>query len=85
MNNKPMETVQDDSRFSLLIQALASGWEIEEPVLVRATWRSDSYESGAYHFVLRKRAEDKTTLLSLRPSVQLLAFLATHNISVSRL
>ena len=79
-----METVQDDSRFPLLIQALASGWEIEEPVLIRATWRSGSHETGAYHFVLRKRAEDKTTLLSLQPSVQLMTFLAAHNISISR-
>lgn len=82
---KAIETVQDDSRFPLLIQALASGWEIEEPVLIRATWRSDGQETAAYHFVLRKKAEDKTTLLSLRPSVQLLAFLAARNLSVSAL
>ena len=72
-----METAEKANRFAQLIKTLDDGWEIEEPVLLGAMWRT-----GAYHFVLRKRAEDKTTLVSLRPSPDLLVFLSENNISV---
>ena len=76
---------RDDDRFVRLLEALESGWEIEEPVLIRATWSRADHESGVYHFVLRKPAEDKTNLLSLPPSAKLLDFLATNQISVTGL
>jgi hypothetical protein len=69
--------VAEINRFGQLLDTLANGWEIEEPVLLGARWRT-----GAYHFVLRKRAEDKTTLLSLPPSPELLVFLSEHKINV---
>lgn len=80
-----MNLVKDNDRFARLLEALESGWEIEEPVLVRATWSNTGNEQGAYHFVLRKRAEDKTNLLSLPPSAKLLNFLAENRITVTGL
>ena len=73
----------DDPRFLQLIKALDAGWEIDEPVLIRSTWRATTEASGTYHFVLRQKAHDKTTLLSLPPSPELLAFLADHKISIT--
>lgn len=80
-----MEIVKEKDRFSHLIEAIRSGWEIEPPVLLGAMWHTSSGRGGVYHFVLRNKSEDKTTLLSLPPSPQLLVFLAEHNINVSAL
>jgi hypothetical protein len=74
---------KEASRFLQLIKALDAGWEIDQPVLLRATWRTIADESGAYHFILRQKADDRTTLLSLPPSPELLAFLADNKISIS--
>lgn len=43
---------RDDDRFIRLLEALEAGWEIEEPVLIRATWNPSNEQSGVYHFVL---------------------------------
>jgi hypothetical protein len=60
------------------------GWEIEEPVLLGAMWRPSGADGqGTYHFVLRHKVEDKTTLLSLPPSPQLLVFLSENKINVN--
>ena len=79
-----MDTVKENNRFAQLTRAIVAGWEIEEPVLLGVMWRSSEKE-GAYHFVLKNRVENKTTLLSLPPSPRLLAFLVENNISVSAL
>lgn len=73
----------DDPRFLHLIKALDAGWEIDQPVLIRSTWRTATETSGTYHFVLKQKAHDKTTLLSLPPSPELLAFLADHKINIA--
>jgi hypothetical protein len=73
----------EDPRFLQLIKALDAGWEIDPPVLIRATWRSTTETSGTYHFVLRQKSHDKTTLLSLPPSPDLLAFLADNKINIT--
>jgi hypothetical protein len=78
-----MGNVIDKNRFTQLISALEGGWEIEEPVLLGAMWKPAADSGGAYHFVLRNKAEDKTTLLSLPPSPQLLVFLSENKINVS--
>ena len=78
-----MESVKNNSRFVQLLKALEAGWEIDEPVLLRATWPTTTEAAGAYHFVLRQKAADKTTLLSLPPSSELLTFLAEHKISIT--
>lgn len=80
-----MEIVKDNKRFAQLLKTLEAGWEIEEPVLLGAMWRPAAETSGAYHFVLKNKADGKTTLLSLPPSPQLLLFLAENNINVSAL
>jgi hypothetical protein len=72
-----------DLRFQQLIKALNAGWEIDEPVLIRSTWRTAAESSGTYHFILRQKNHDKTTLLSLPPSPELLAFLADRKISIT--
>jgi hypothetical protein len=72
-----------DLRFQQLIKALDTGWEIDEPVLIRSTWRTATEASGTYHFVLRQKHQDKTTLLSLPPSPELLTFLADNKISIT--
>ena len=79
-----MNTAKVDDHFPRLLTALKTGWEIEEPVLVRKAWHSSGQEAGIYHVVLRKKSEEKTTLLSLPPSVQLLTFLAANNIRVTK-
>jgi hypothetical protein len=78
-----MESIKDDSRFIHLLKALEAGWEIDEPVLIRSTWRSATGTAGTYHFVLRQKAHDKTTLLSLPVSPELLTFLVERKISVT--
>lgn len=78
-----METISD--RFTYLIEAIKTGWEIEQPVLLGAMWHTTPSRAGVYHFILRNKGEDKTTLLSLPPSPQLLVFLAEHNINITAL
>jgi len=80
-----MEIIKNNNRFNQLLYALETGWEIEEPVLLGAMWRATSENGGAYHFVLRNHREDKTTMMSLPPSSQLLLFLADNNITISPL
>ncbi len=76
--------LKDKGYFSQLVEALEMGWEIEEPVLLGAMWRTDdANRAGVYHFVLRQKKADKTTLLSLPPSPQLLMFLAQNSLQVS--
>ncbi len=74
---------KNNDRFYQLIRALETGWEIDEPVLIRAAWRPSGEVSGTYHFVLRQKAADKTTLLSLSPSSELLSFLTDHKIRIN--
>ncbi len=81
--SKPMINEKNNDRFYQLIKALEAGWEIDEPVLIRAAWRSTGEVSGTYHFVLRQKADDKTTLLSLPPSSELLTFLTNHKIRIN--
>lgn len=80
-----MLKTQNTDRFNQLLKALDTGWEIDEPVMIRATWRSSGDAAGSYHIILRQKAEDKTTLLSLPPSSELLSFLAARKIRVSTL
>jgi hypothetical protein len=79
-----MEIVKEDNRFTQLIKALETGWEIEEPVLLGTLWRTTT-KGGAYHFVLRNKLEEKTTLVSVSPSSKLLVFLAENNLSINTL
>ena len=78
-----MERVIEDNRFSQLLKALQAGWEIDEPVLLGKLWRTTADGQSAYHFVLKNRVGERTTLLSLKPSPQLLVFLAENNIRVN--
>jgi hypothetical protein len=78
-----MERVIEDNRFTQLLKALQTGWEIDEPVLLGKLWRTAVDGQSAYHFVLKKKAEEKTTLLSVKPSSQLLMFLAENNIQIN--
>ncbi len=79
------DSLKYPNRFAQLIKALQTGWEIDEPVLIGAGWRTSGEASGSYHFVLRQKVEDKTTLLTLPPSSELLAFLAENKIIISAL
>ncbi|RME78154.1 MAG: hypothetical protein D6784_02765 [Chloroflexi bacterium] len=78
-----MLALKNQNRFRRLLNALENGWEIEEPVLIRAPWNLNEETGGVYHFVLRNRREDKTSLFSLPPSPELLQFLATRRITVT--
>ncbi len=75
----------EDIALSQLTKALDAGWEIDQPVLLRAIWRTSANPSGTYHFVLRQKAHNKTTLLSLPPSPELLTFLAENKINIPKL
>jgi len=79
-----MEGIKENNRFTQLIKALETGWEIEEPVLLGALWRTTA-QGGAYHFILRNKTEEKTTLVSVAPSSQLLVFLSENNLSINTL
>jgi len=79
-----MEMIKESNRFTQLIKALETGWEIEEPVLLGTLWRTTT-QGGAYHFILRNKTEAKTTLVSVAPSSQLLLFLAENNLSINTL
>lgn len=78
-----MDITRKNDRFTSLLQTLERGWEIEEPVLLGALWQTNTESSGAYHFVLKNNVEDKTTMMSLPPSSELLLFLAENNIKIS--
>jgi len=79
-----METLKiREKRLSHLIEALSVGWEIEEPVMLGAVWGNSN--GGVYHFVLRNKIEDKTTMISLPPSPELLVFLADNSININSL
>ena len=73
----------DGSRFAQLVKALDGGWEIEEPVLLGSMWHSAGNRDGTYHFVLRNKGEDKTTLISLPPSPQLMVFLHENKLNIN--
>ncbi len=78
-----MDIIRKNDRFTQLLRTLESGWEIDEPVLLGALWQTEAESSGSYHFVLKNRQEDRTTMMSLRPSAELLLFLAENNIQIS--
>ena len=79
-----MEITNEESRFMQLLGSMQAGWEIEEPVMLDAMWYcGPDGKSSVYHFVLRNKVEDKTTLFSLPPSPQLLAFLSENRILVN--
>ena len=81
-----MRTLRNKERFTQLIDALHKGWEIEEPVLLGTSWvNNNSSRRGVYHFVLRSRGEDKTTMISLPPSPELLVFFHENDISINSL
>lgn len=75
----------DKERFTQLVEALQTGWEIEEPVLLGNNWRDRRLHDGVYHFILKNKVEDKTTMLSLSPSPNLLVFLHENNIAINSL
>lgn len=77
MNLKPKNP------FIQLVEALQTGWEIQEPILLGAVRDSEtSNEQGVYHFVLCQEQNKHTALMSLPPSPQLLMFLANHRLQV---
>ena len=75
----------EKERFTQLVEALQTGWEIEEPVLLGNNWRDRRPQNGVYHFILKNKVEDKTTMLSLPPSPNLLVFLRENNIAINSL
>jgi len=79
-----VQITNTQNRFVQLVRALEDGWEIEEPVILGALWANNAYtQHGIYHFILRKQQEDKTTLLSLPLSSQLLIFLSENNMQIN--
>ena len=81
-----MTTIHNEDRFGILVQALETGWEIEEPVLLGAMWQDSALErSGVYHFVLRNIQKDSKKMISLPPSSPLLLFLSENRILVSQI
>ena len=79
-----MEMTKEKNRFIQLLLSMQAGWEIEEPVMLDSMWHTGpEAKSCVYHFVLRNKVEDKTTLFSLPPSPQLLAFLSENRILVN--
>ena len=78
-----MERIKEENRFMQLLEYINQGWEIDEPVLSGNMWYTNvKTNNSIYHFVLRNKAEDKTSLLSLPPSPQLLAFLSEQSLQV---
>ena len=79
-----MGILKDKEQFTQLIKALETGWEIDEPVMLGQMWHNSSgHRDGVYHFVLRHKHDDKTTMVSLPPSPKLLVFLHENNININ--
>ena len=78
--------MEENTRFSQLLQVLERGWKIDEPVLLGNMWRpAPNANGGIYHFVLRNDREDKTTMLSLPVSSQLISYLSENSIQINSL
>ena len=81
-----METAKVRDGLKRLLEAIESGWKIDQPVLLGEMWRANSSgEHKVYHFVLRNKSASKTTMLSLPPSPALQLFLSENNIQVNSL
>jgi hypothetical protein len=86
MKGRRMRTLKNKERFAQLIDSLQQGWQIEEPVLLGTSWGNNGgSKEGMYHFILRNRVEDKTTMISLPPSPKLLVFLHENNLNINSL
>jgi hypothetical protein len=68
-------------RYDKLIQALETGWEVEEPVLSGYIGR---WRDPFYHFFLRKPNEKRTRLVSVPDSESLQHFLASRKFVVTQ-
>lgn len=78
-----MGIIKEKDRFKQLTNALEAGWEIDQPVLLGAMWQTEGDDRrGVYHFVLRKKCEDQTTIISLPPSSKLFLFIAENNLQI---
>ena len=77
---------EENSRFRQFIQYIEQGWKIDESVLLGVMWRpTHNANGGTYHFVLRNEFEDKTTMLSLPVSSQLISYLSENSIQINSL
>ena len=68
-------------RYEKLIQALETGWEVEQPVLTGFIGRQ---QDPFYHFFLRKASENRTRLVSVPDSDSLRGFLASQNYVINQ-
>jgi hypothetical protein len=73
--------INTSNRYDPFIQALETGWEIEEPVLSGTIGYK---RNPLYHFFLRKPTEDRTRLVSVPDSDVLQHFLAGRNLVINR-
>ncbi|GAB4207275.1 MAG: hypothetical protein OHK0022_35350 [Roseiflexaceae bacterium] len=70
--------VQQD--IAMLEELLASGWQIEPPVLVRPAWAQGRSGSVDYHFILTN--DRRRSLVVLVDSAEVRLFLAQHALTV---
>jgi hypothetical protein len=70
-----------NDRYEKLIQALETGWEVEQPVLTGHIGRQ---RDPFYHFFLRKPSENRTRLVSVPDSDLLRGFLARQNFVINQ-
>jgi len=55
-----------EPRYQLLMAALDTGWQVEEPVYLRPQWSDDG--PRVYHFILRRAAQPTPRLLTVPAS-----------------
>ncbi len=70
-----------EPRYRLLLAALDTSWQIEEPVYLRPRWS----ETGprVYHFILRRAPLDSPYLLSVPEGAEVERFVREAGLSVS--
>jgi hypothetical protein len=69
-----------EPRYQLLMAALDTGWQVEEPVYLRPRWTGDG--PRVYHFILRRPAQPTPRLLTVPASVAIDQFVCDEGLRV---
>ena len=78
---QPTRPSEVEPRYRLLLSALDMGWEVEEPVYLRARWGEGS--SRVYHFILRHHASAMPRLVTVPEGSEVAHFVRREGLKVS--
>lgn len=69
-----------EPRYQLLMAALDTGWQVEEPVYLRPRWSEDG--PRVYHFILRRPTQPTPRLLTVPASAAIEQFVCDEGLQV---